>query len=229
MVHRLERLGIWLGASVGGVTLLYAAITAQPDTPSVVLGVLYVLGIALLAVGVLGFASEVVVAVHGRLPGTAANPVEKTPALQRPGPTPVEPAARGVPTPTPTPTTTKTAEEHHREFVPPSVTPLSLMSFFEGRTTAQGQQSVAAYIGKWLRFSGTVSNVQVFNSSAVVTCYVERSNPSVLEISISLWFLMSNKERVRLLSRGDPIVVSGRIERLASLDIELRDCELVSP
>jgi hypothetical protein len=126
------------------------------------------------------------------------------------------------------PATHPIAQPANREFVPPSVTPLFLMSFFEGHTTAQGQQSVARYIGKWLTFSGTVSNVQVFDTAAVVTSYVDRSNPSVLEITISMWFLMSNKERVRLLSRGDPIVVSGRIERLASLDIELRDCELVS-
>ena len=71
-MERLERLGIWLSFSVGGVGLLVVAMTLHPDTPAVLLGVLYVLGFALLAVGVMGFASEVVVAVHGRLQGTGA-------------------------------------------------------------------------------------------------------------------------------------------------------------
>jgi hypothetical protein len=86
MVRRLERLGIWLGATVGGVGLLYIAMTPQPDVPAVLLGVLYVLGFALLAVGLLGFASEVVVAVHGRLPSNDARPNTDDPrvlALER--------------------------------------------------------------------------------------------------------------------------------------------------
>jgi hypothetical protein len=99
------------------------------------------------------------------------------------------------------------------------------MEFFEGNTDAQGQRSVADYVGKWMRVEGAVSNVQVFDTSAAVTCYLEKAG-SVLAISIGMWFPEKSKESVKFLGRGDEIAVVGRIARLGRLEIELRDCEL---
>ena len=74
MSRRLERFGLWLGTSVGGAGLIYAALVASPDTAPALLGVLWVLGSALLAVGILGFASETVALIGRLLPDESVAP-----------------------------------------------------------------------------------------------------------------------------------------------------------
>jgi hypothetical protein len=165
--------------------------------------------------------------VRGHTQGPAG-PTGATGPTGSTGPTgPIEVGATGHTGPTgPTGSAqVQPAQAPQRLFIPPSVTPLYLMEFFEGNTDAQGQRSVADYVGKWMRVEGAVSNVQVFDTSAAVTCYLEKAG-SVLAISIGMWFPEKSKESVKFLGRGDEIAVVGRIARLGRLEIELRDCEL---
>jgi hypothetical protein len=113
-----------------------------------------------------------------------------------------------------------------RVFVPTSVTPQFLNAFFEGgRTDAQGQQSVAPYIGKWMPYRGDVGQVQVFENRAVITSYIDIQQ--ILRMSMGLWFEASLRERVGLQNINDPIAVVGRIASISHYEIALHDCEFV--
>lgn len=196
--------------------MLYVAMTAPASTASLLLGVLYVLGLALLAVGVLGFASEVVVAIHGRLPGTESAVTNSRPV---PPTTPSRPLlAPAVPVPADQPLA--------RVLVPTSVDMHYLASFFEGHTDAEGKRSIAGYRGKWIPVDGTVTNVQVFSTSAVVSVYFERkSHP--LRLYVPLHFDEPWVERVGLLRTGERIRAVGQIADVSEYEVTLNACELV--
>lgn len=216
MTHRLERLGIWLSFTVGGVALLVGANAWHPNDPAA-LGVLYVLGCALLAIGVLGFASEIVVAVHGYLPGST--PVPRT-AL----PVSTVPEVLAAP-----PRPADSDKPPKRVFVPPSVTPQFLADIFNSeRTFAQNQLMVAPYVGKWLRLAGPVSDVNVMNTATTVTVSWWDKDPNMLmPLTAKFWFVGESRDIVGLLNRDDQIQAIGRIDKVWGREIELRDGELV--
>jgi hypothetical protein len=211
VVRVFERLSVWLVAVITGIGSLYLGVTATSDTPTVLVGVFWVLGVGLLTVGVLGFGFEAVGVLRGLFserptPGGVVI-VDRREQVDNPPPAAME----GEPAP--------------RAFVPGSVTPEYLFAFFEGHTTAQGQRSVSDYIGKWMRLAGPVSNVQVFIRSAVVTFLIQRGSLALFD-SVSMWFPEASKETVRLLNVGDEIAVIGRIESVRKGDLQLQDCEL---
>jgi hypothetical protein len=113
-----------------------------------------------------------------------------------------------------------------RVFVPPSVTPQYLTAFFDGHTDAQGQRSVADYLGKWMPFQGLVDNVHGYEKRVAVSCHVGRTPASAMPISVGLWFSGKWMQSVELWSQGDQIAIVGRIDNVERFRIDLKDCEL---
>lgn len=219
MVHMLERLGLWLTTSVGGLGLLYLGMTASADTPSVVLGIFYVLGLALLAVGILGFASEVVVAVHGRLPGTPfIKPLDRAPEhVEAPTARPAYPISELAPaTPAediPWPTPPK------REFV--QVTTAYLVGLFETHTTLEANRLLADFKGKWIPVSGQVEDVVEMGKDTYVQMFEDERGPL-----IALMFKGPWADRASTLRQGDQIRAIGKVERVDRSSVNLDPCEL---
>lgn len=212
MVRVLERLVLWLAGVGTGFGLAYLGVTAPSSTSSTVVGVFIVVGVALLVVSIFGFGAEAAGALRAR---PSAGPAHETKV-----------ADAHVVVPFPSSPSPAEAEPEPRVFVPGSVTPEYLFAFFEGHTTAQGQRSVADYIGKWMPLAGPVNNVQVFTTSAVVT-FLRQRGTRLLFDSISMWFRETSREGVMLLNQGDQISVVGRIESVSQADLQLQDCELV--
>ena len=212
MSRRLERVGIWLGATVGGGGLVYAAMTAATNTAPALLGVLWVLGVALLAVGILGFASETVAWVNRVLPD------RQTPVPPRPRQS-VPPANAAPPLIRMPPPSKNTA----RQVV--QVTPTYLIGLFNGRTSMEGNRLLADFIGKWIAVSGRVNDVSEFSSDHL---FVQVHDDTPDEVYVSLSFRGEWADRASTMRRGDLIHVIGEIKEADRAGLALDPCELPS-
>ncbi len=223
MSHRLERLLIWLLATVAGAGSLYGALTAPKDTASIVLGVFIVLGVASAAVGILGFAIEVVNFVNRLLPdapntATYQRVVDRPPGLPE-GETPTrvlspEPISDVRPR-----VQSQPIGEKGRVFV--DVTHEYLIGLFKDKLGIQANKLIAPYIGKWMSVSGKLGDVlgdqllQVTFASVKVNEY------------LYMYFDKSWRDRLAVLQPGQIIHVIGRIDTVDTVSVALRDCELL--
>lgn len=204
MSRRLERLGLWLGATVGGAGLIYAAVTAPSNTAPALLGVLWVLGAAMLAVGIIGFGNETVAFVNRVLPDeqTPAPPYRRTPDA------PPKPEARP-------------SAEAERQFV--QVTPAYLLGLFDTHTTRDVSRLTADFIGKWMRVSGDVRDVIELGDELFVQIFDAEQR------LIGLRFRGERVEQASTLRRGDHIEAIGRIKDVDQMHVSLDPAELHPP
>jgi hypothetical protein len=101
------------------------------------------------------------------------------------------------------------------------VTPEYLWGLFEGRTSAQAEQRVADYIGKWMLVSGPLGDVK---PSGQVTFQHKPGTHTVIYVYFhkKRWL-----DRLSALHLGENISVRGRIEKVNSLELHLETCELI--
>jgi hypothetical protein len=104
------------------------------------------------------------------------------------------------------------------------VTPEYLTAFYKDRMDFEGAASVQRYLGKWMRLSGPLRNVEEETTFGLSWLQVtmQRSEPLVV------MFFNDQKrfDRVKVLKRGDLISVLGRIHKVQRHGITLEDCEL---
>jgi hypothetical protein len=122
-----------------------------------------------------------------------------------------------------------------RLYVPESVNPDVLTALRNDRTSIQSEPLILPYIGKWIRFTGSVQNVyeptefrlleRTTRRSTVIVEYgtpQREDNPRVFMQFGEDWF-----DHLHMLQRGNSITVEGRIERILSYEIHLGDCCII--
>jgi hypothetical protein len=120
----------------------------------------------------------------------------------------------------PTVTTSRDVVTTERIFV--DVTPEYLVDCYKGRMIAEGGRLVAPYIDKWVKWSRTVNDVSVNETrGGIVWCDMIDSSKLIVMIFSAKWV-----ERLSILKRGGQITVSGRLQSVSLVNIELANCEL---
>lgn len=243
-----DRAMFWVGvaavlAVIGGVPLAVALAQDVPEHRALSADGLFLIGCAIELIAIVALVWAVILNLaHGHAdyhieawkrehpvligPPGPTGPTGVTGVTGATGATGVGATGATGPTGAAGPVQSQPATPLPRVLVPSSVTPQFLNEFFDNRTDAQGQRSVASYVGKWMPLEGEVTNVQVFDTSAAVTLYVERPGRPARPIGVGLWFPVNAIDQVGLLGPNDPIAVIGRITRISAYDMELRDCEL---
>lgn len=122
-----------------------------------------------------------------------------------------------------------------RLFVPDSVDPDFLAALRNDRTSIQSEPLVLPYIGKWIRFTGSVRNVyeptefrlleKTTRRSMVVVEYGARHRETNTQIFMQ--FGEAWLDRLHMLQRGNSITVEGRLDRILSHEIHLEDCSIL--
>jgi hypothetical protein len=107
-----------------------------------------------------------------------------------------------------------------RIFVGDNVTPRFLIDQYEGVTKMQGDRVAGAYIGKWMKISGTVKNV--YPNGSVTIEHPDRKSVSMFSLDFK-----NDLERLEILHPGDRIDAIGQIQSLGQWDITLNDCEFI--
>ena len=104
-------------------------------------------------------------------------------------------------------------------------TPEYFFELVKDHTAVQRQKITEIYIGKWLKVSGSVRNVQAvsYPQRMVVTISIEGIR------GISLWFNARWSDRIGLLRIGQNISAIGQISEIGGIDIDLQNCELTEP
>jgi hypothetical protein len=104
-----------------------------------------------------------------------------------------------------------------RIMVPTSATPEYLWEQFTGKTNLQGRQLVEVYIGHWMRVTGELKNV--YTSNTVILGF-----PSYK--TVDCVFSENWRARLAMMQPGESLDVLGKIDRIDSTTIYLKDCEL---
>lgn len=112
-----------------------------------------------------------------------------------------------------------------RIFVGSSVTPAYLASFYVNRTRVEGDNALAAYVGKWLSVCGTVRDVKEYSRDAQLLINTELSEGQNYPTGVSLTF--SSLEQIGGFRIGDRVCAIGRIDMGSDASITLEDCEIV--
>ncbi|TGR82781.1 hypothetical protein EN866_34710 [Mesorhizobium sp. M2D.F.Ca.ET.223.01.1.1] len=123
-----------------------------------------------------------------------------------------------------------------RLYVPEGVDPEFLTALRNDRTSIQSEPLVLPYIGKLIRFTGSVRNVyepaefrlleRTIRRSTVIVEYgapQREDNTRVFMQFGETWF-----DHLHMLQRGNSITVEGRIERILPYEIHLEDCSIIS-
>jgi hypothetical protein len=121
------------------------------------------------------------------------------------------PASAPATDPTPTP-------EPKKAFV--NVSPAYLIGLYENRTTQEGDDLAAAYIGKWIPVTGRVHDI--FEVSGTLIAQIFDND----EKFISATFSTEGSEKVSHTARGETITVRGEIYSASDRYLKLVKCDL---
>jgi hypothetical protein len=107
-------------------------------------------------------------------------------------------------------------------------TPQELWELISGLTDMQATKVVEPFIRQWMEISGPVRGVGEWNGGfSQLTIYRGRgltSRPVFCMFRDETWV-----PRLATLSSGDRVVVTGEIERIDHVSIQLTNCEIVDP
>ena len=126
----------------------------------------------------------------------------------------------------------KAPEKQVRVFVGASITPEYLISIFREHTDIQGATLTAAYLGKWMKVSGSLGNV-ISTTPNLAQLTFERAEVPLTErtwFDYTDFYMMFKKpwiDRLAIAKRGDKLTVVGQIERIDGVSVQLENCELV--
>jgi hypothetical protein len=124
------------------------------------------------------------------------------------------------------------AKTEARVFVGPSITPEYLIRIFREHTGIQGAALTAAYLGKWVKVSGSLGNVTSRTSDFAQLSFERATVPPEEQTPLdhTYFFMQFNKpwiERLAIARRGDKLTVVGQIGSIDGLAVVLENCELV--
>ena len=107
-----------------------------------------------------------------------------------------------------------------------NVTPEHLTGFFKENTSIQAGRLAEAFIGKWMKISGPLSDVAGAGDSHRQVTFSNRSLFGRNEVY--MYFLDAKQfDCLSTLKRGDTITVVGKIAEVNAIGITLRECEIV--
>jgi hypothetical protein len=161
----------------------------------------------------------VIAAARGwRFPSARESPSHPVPAE-------TEPSTEESENPAPA---THLVEESRAESEKPNVidvTPKYLVGLFRGQTSIQGQRLADIYLGKWMTVSGRLGDVDVFGSAGAQVVF----QTGISDVVVYMWFEDEEyvDERIAVLKKGDRISVLGKIDRIRSIDVQLKECRLI--
>ncbi|MCA0049819.1 OB-fold putative lipoprotein [Mesorhizobium sp. B283B1A] len=116
-----------------------------------------------------------------------------------------------------------------RLYVPENVDPDFLVALRIDRTSIQSEPLVRPYVGKWIRFTGSVRNVYEPTQSGGKSMVVVTYGPPERELNTQVFMQFDETwlDRLHMLQRGNSITVEGRIDRILSFEIHLEDCSIL--
>jgi hypothetical protein len=134
----------------------------------------------------------------------------------------------------PTANTTKTlpapADTKGRVFVEPGVTLDYLWNIQKDRLAVQAKALTDPFVGKWMRLSGPVYNVNAWHELGSDSfCTVALEPPGTTTRIVWLTFGSRDTcDRLAVLKQGDRIAFIGELADIRQASIELKNCELES-
>lgn len=109
-----------------------------------------------------------------------------------------------------------------RIYVPAHVTPSFLVEQVRRVTSLQRDHVVGVYIGKWLKYSGTIYDIGKGYKSVTVSSFTEP-----IEHHVRMNFAESWLDQISMLRKDDAIAVIGKLESVDAIGVYLEDCELI--
>jgi hypothetical protein len=117
-----------------------------------------------------------------------------------------------------------------RESVSPSVLPRifvrattkEICSLYEGRTTVQGDKLFSDFKGKWLRVSGTIHDIDEWQSAGIVVTLSEYMHPL-----LTAFFSQTEAAHLTHLLKKTPIELEGKLAAATANTLRLVDCAIV--
>ncbi len=100
-----------------------------------------------------------------------------------------------------------------------------ILGFFKEHTNTQAQKLIEIYIGKWIKISGEVSDVNEIQN--VVQVYLRKVSQNSIYQAFFLFEDQANKDRAKLLRREQKITVFGKVIKADPHTIYLENCEFV--
>ena len=105
-------------------------------------------------------------------------------------------------------------------------TPADLVAEMEGKTTIAANQTMSRHVGQWISVDGLVADVgDVLIDEVVVMLKSSDSQPILhLGFEATRW-----RDSLGSLNIGDRISVTGKIVRITSISLSLKECEMMDP
>lgn len=130
--------------------------------------------------------------------------------------------------PKPIPEATHTTEK--RTFT--DVEPKYLVGLYKKYSSAQADEAIKTYIGKWIKMSGIVGDVnreKRFDEPDIVSMFidVENANHKLLYIVSADFEEQRWMDRALIFSRGEKVTVIGKIRRVGYSSVHLEKCDIV--
>lgn len=109
--------------------------------------------------------------------------------------------------------------------------PEHLVRFYRDNLTIQADSLVEPFVGKWMRVSGRVRDVS--RHDRFTSLDLDRDPPKGEEqaAGLNLYFYDEKyiDERVRTLTRGQQVILVGKVEKASAWSVSLGDCEFEQP
>ena len=112
------------------------------------------------------------------------------------------------------------SESDGRVFLTSNGDPAKLMAMCAGMTDVQAKRIVVPYLGKWIRYRGSVRDVHAGHKRA--TIIFQTGNGTVIRGELT-----KNVELADILHVGDEIEVIGKLETIDSVRVNMTDVEIV--
>ena len=112
------------------------------------------------------------------------------------------------------------ATKPKRLLIPAEVTLEQISQPFQELTQIQAIRATERYIGKWMRYSGEITNI--VKGNAIFLRDRENQDGRVVAIFEDDW-----RERLELLPRGKRITVEGQISNIESAGVWLKKSEII--
>jgi hypothetical protein len=116
------------------------------------------------------------------------------------------------------------ADAVDRVMVPEGVQAETLRAFFKGKTALEGKRLLEPYLGKWMRVSGVVRDVE--NNDTLGWTVSIDDDPEALLALITLYLLDGEGPKAEMLRRDAMVSALGRIEKADQYLVSLADCVL---
>jgi len=131
-----------------------------------------------------------------------------------------------APAPTAPPLPAPTAPSHKpgRDYVSAEITPEYLVGLYDGNTRLRADTLVSDQVGKWMRVSGALGEVQPSGKTDALVVFASRTKPTIY-----MWFSSEWLARLALLSKNQNINVEGQLKTVQSYNatVILENCELL--